>query len=273
MNIQFSKYDNERGVDLPGINEKLAEFLGILFGDGYFLNKRNKYTIGIALNLSEDSLYFEYVASLIKELFNINPTVQKRKAQNRLDLIINSKAVFWYLRMLGFPIGVKKNRLTTPNWIIKNKDFIKSFLRGIFDTDGSLFFAKRGTYKLNEYPVIEIKMCDSKFIDQLSKLLSLLGFKSVKRKYKIQLNGRELTEKWINEIGIRNFNSISRYLVWKKFKYCPPKTTLKQRLKMLGWQKVDRLKSGNAHQIEQIRLQSERLRVQIAPRASLLERR
>jgi hypothetical protein len=41
--------------------------------------------------------------------------------------------------------------------------------------------------------------------------------------------GSEKLEKWMNLIGIKNPVKLTRYLVWKRFGFCPPHTTLKQR--------------------------------------------
>lgn len=249
---QFSVYDLERKVKLPIKCPELAEFMGILFGDGYALNKGRIHRIEITLNSSEDIHYKEYVCNLIKKLFNLNPKVRIRKQYHRIDIIINSMGMANFVNDLGIPTGRKKNRLKLPKWVSRNSLFLRYFLRGLVDTDGSLFFTKRGTYKLNKYPVIEMKLHDRNFISELANALKKLGFACVRTKFKVQLNGIKNLEKWVEEIGFKNMNLISRYLIWKRFNYCPPKTDLRKRLNMLA--RV--AESGHADQIvEQNRLQ------------------
>ncbi len=174
------------------------------------------------------------MVQLINDLFGIKPKVRERRKYSTINIEINSKLISKFLISLGFPNGEKKNKLRVPNWIIRNKEYATAFLRGLVDTDGCLFFAKRGTYRLNTYPVIEIKSHDPRFINDLNKIVKSLNFSLYKGKDKIQLNGKKNLKKWLNEIGFKNLNNLSRYLVWKKFKYCPPKTNLVERLRMLS---------------------------------------
>jgi intein/homing endonuclease len=233
--IQFSKYDKERDIRIPKIkSEKLAEFFGILSGDGYLLIKGRIHRFGITLNLTEDEKYRHYVISLVNELFDVFPSTLIRVYQNTFEIFINSKAITGFIKSLGFPNGIKMNKLQIPPWILRRKKFIRRFLRGLFDTDGCLFFAKRGTYKLNEYPVIEIKSYDKYFISSVAEALKIIGFKPLLQKDRIQFNGKKWLEKWKKQIEFKNLNSISRYLIWKKFNYCPPNTDLNFRLDMLS---------------------------------------
>jgi hypothetical protein len=120
-----------------------------------------------------------------------------------------------------------------PKWILTKKQFMKKFIRGLVDTDGSLFFAKRGTYKSNKYPVIEIKIYDEMLLEQVFEILKELGLNPIKQKYKVQLNGIYRLNEWLKNIGFKNSNHLSRYYIWKKFGFCPPNTKLKERLKIL----------------------------------------
>ena len=43
---------------------------------------------------------------------------------------------------------------------------------------------------------------------------------------------------WMKLIGTKNLVKLSRYLVWKKFRFCPPHTTLQQREDILN-EKLD----------------------------------
>jgi len=232
--FEYSKYDLERNVKLPNLSNNLAEFFGILFGDGSILDRGRIHRTGISLNLTEDFIYKDYVVQLMLKLFGIKPRVRERKDEGKFDIEVNSKVISKFLLYLGFPKGKKSNKLIIPNWISENKKFSQKFLKGLVDTDGSLFFAKRGTYKLNAYPVIEIKIIDERFIKQLHKIIKSLGFNCNKGKIKVQLNGKENLIKWLKEIGFGNFNLQSRYLVWKKFNYCLPNTNLEQRIKILS---------------------------------------
>ena len=79
------------------------------------------------------------------------------------------------------------------------------------------------------------------------KALDLLGFSySVQFNVKVTLNsknfkrneiyisGKENLKKWMKFIGFSNEKHLTKYLIWKKFGFCPPNTTLKQRLLILN---------------------------------------
>lgn len=219
--------------------------MGIIAGDGYLYNSNKIHQLEIYLNLSEDVFYLNHVKKLIKNLFNIDPKIRTRKDKGTFDITINSKAIAFFIEGLEFPNGKKNRKLKIPIWIMKNKPFIIAYLRGIIDTDGSLFFAKRGTYKKNSYPVIEIKILDKKFIKEIYLVFKKLGFVCNSSKFKIQLNGQKNLQKWIAIINTDNFAITSRYILWRMLKYCPPKTNLQERITMIYARVAE---SGNAHQ-------------------------
>jgi intein/homing endonuclease len=273
MKGKYSNHDIERNIIVPGTSDDLAELFGIISGDGYIIDRGRVHRIDITLNLTEDSQYVGYVSEMIKRLFNLKPVVKARNGEHTFNVIVCSKGISNFLISMGLPNGEKKNNMRIPKWIIKNKGFIRSFLRGLMDTDGSLFFAKRGTYKTNSYPVIEFKLADKNFVNDITESLKLLGFSSVLKSkdnwYKIQLNGRIKVERWAEEIGFENLNSITRYIIWNRFGYCPPKTNLKERIENLNtleWQNGHALdflkrKGEPAEQDNRVRLSTPALMV------------
>ena len=61
----------------------------------------------------------------------------------------------------------------------------------------------------------------------------------IKRKMKLpahrfEMKGIKNLEKWMNEIGFSNFGKFSRYLIWKKFGFCPTNISLSERVKILN---------------------------------------
>jgi len=52
-------------------------------------------------------------------------------------------------------------------------------------------------------------------------------------KYGFALNGIKNMEKWLNIIGIGNHTKYSRFMIWKKYGFCPTNTTYTERLKIL----------------------------------------
>lgn len=155
----------------------------------------------------------------------------ERSGENAVRVMAHSKKIFHFLRE-NFPNGYK-DEINIPPWI-DSKERKAAYLRGIADTDGSLFFAKRGTYEKHCYPVIEIKMNESNFLDQLESILDDLDIGYYRSsEIKIQLNGRSKLNRWMEEIGFSNPSKHSRFAVWKVQNSCPPNTDLKDRLEIL----------------------------------------
>ena len=219
----FSKIDIKREVQLPKKkNENLSEFIGILTGDGYMNNYRKyDYVIEIAghKNLDEDYLK-NYVTDLSQELFNIKPFILYRKDQKTIYLRILSKAIYTYLKEIGFKEGIK-GRIKIPLWIYNNTSFMKFFVRGLFDTDGSISLKNK---EKKIYPVISIVSKSDLLLRKVSSFLKKQGItfyfckeKVIKPRYKkplitfrLQINGYKNLNKWFEIIGSCNQRHISK---------------------------------------------------------------
>lgn len=225
---QFSILDIKRNLKLPTKPSKeLAEFLGILYGDGYsdFLVEKNDYNLSIAGHSANDLDYhLKFLVKLFKDLFNINPKFTKRSGQQTIYTRFRSKGLYYFLLNLGFS-SPKKN-LTVPEWIKNNQEFSIAFIRGFADTDFS-FNTRRVNGK--EYPRITSTLKDKILAEELVKLLKKLDFSLYskfdvkiidKRGFEtianyIQINGLKNIERWMSTIGFHNQNHISRYKKWK----------------------------------------------------------
>jgi intein/homing endonuclease len=133
----------------------LAEFLGILLGDGN-LNKSSN-CITIVGSLEELDYYNNFVIPLITSIFKIKPNLRFRKDRNAIYIDFNSKYIMDYLsKDLGLVRGSKKYAYV-PNLIKNNPKLIPHFLRGLFDTDGCFKFSKE-TSSRNYYPRIHFAL-------------------------------------------------------------------------------------------------------------------
>ena len=110
--------DIKRKVKIPNKDsDQLAEFFGILTGDGYIGKYRNNHVIEIAGNKLKDKDYLEnHVSKLMYSLFNLKPNIYFRKEQNTMYAKIQSKFILEYLISKGFKMGVK-GRINIPDWI------------------------------------------------------------------------------------------------------------------------------------------------------------
>ncbi len=219
------------------INEKIAELVGIILGDGHIHTKNNLITIVGSL---EDLKYYqENVIPLFEELFSKKPLLKKRKDRNSYYLMVYSKQIVNFLvEELNLRRGSKRNA-DIPTIIISTKEFIPSFLRGLFDTDGCLKFSRQNK-KYHYYPRVQISLQKSLLAEQLEILFNFMtipyGKWSDNRfngQIYYQISGKENVERWFNEVSPKNLVHTTKYQFWKKYGYYLPKSSLEFRTKKL----------------------------------------
>lgn len=257
-NISFSNSDIGRGIILPRrLTSELAELFGIMVGDGCIHLResppnRIKYEILIYGHSEEDLDYHNLTTSnLFYKLFKIKPYIRDVYGKNAIKICVTSKAITSFLiKKMGFISGNKiKNACGIPQYFFKVKDktIVAALIRGIADTDFYLVFKIRKDTKFKEhhYPLIAGQFASRALTEQLKELLNELGIHShlekgirklnnkLFRHYRVVVVGKKNLEKWINLIGFSNPKHYTKYLVWKKFGFCPPRTTLAERRKIL----------------------------------------
>ena len=136
-------------------SSELAEFVGILLGDGHI--GREQWSI--TLNSIADVEYIKFVSKLVKNLFSFKPGVHKRKNMNAIVISGSGIKSIDYFTRLGLKVGNKiKLQVGVPSWIKSVKSLKIATLRGLMDTDGGVFLHK---YKVNGKEYIYKKICFS----------------------------------------------------------------------------------------------------------------
>jgi len=208
---------NKENID----DVSLAEFIGILLGDGSLciknVNSKCHNRLKITLDSNSDKEYINYVSNLIESLFKIKPHIKKRSNENAVDILIfNKELITFLINEVGLQLSPKWNRAMVPTTFLKdNLDLL--VIRGYFDTDGALVTTNNnGTI----YPRLEMKVCPSPMQSQFISILDKYKFKFGayqigKGKVRIQLNGKGQLENWIKHIGFSNqkhSDKIKRFL-------------------------------------------------------------
>jgi len=260
--ISCSTKDKKTKIILPSVlNQELAEFVGIVIGDGHLAHQIRKtskfYSLRISCNLTEDVSHFNLVINpIFEKLFNSSLSIIQSKGKNYFIAVKCSKSIVQFLNVnFNIPIGNKTCNISMPENIIQSeRGILASFIRGLADTDFSLSFKRKNYY--NDYPVIKGSLQSKILIQQLYTSLIALGFtpylvlyesnmdKRFNKNYErhsIYLSGKANLERWISLIGFNNPRLFTKYLVWKKFGFCPPNTTLEQRKQMLAGKLEPRL--------------------------------
>ena len=199
------------------LNEDLCEFLGAFIGDGFYNTYQSgKYITQFTGDFKLDYQYYKenIIPKGAKNFDNIKPKLRKKKGINALIINYQSKNIFYMLKeRFKFPIGKKNNSVIIPKEIINSKDkkFLYATIRGIFDTDGGVFFDNRKPYK-TPYPRITLKIASKPLFKQIKTILKT-EFKLCIYKKKNK-NGKEYDEliiyghkqlnKWMQLIGFSN---------------------------------------------------------------------
>lgn len=203
--VSWSRNDEKRGVKLPKtLDPKLAEEIGIHIGDGTLPKKKYYYSVRGGYN--EESYYRTYLFKLYKEIYGIDLNFIKR--YDACGFEVSSKALYTFKsNALGLPVGEKMHRLAVPRIIFKSRDkeIFRAFLRGAFDTDGCVYAVPK-----RNYPRISITIKSKLLIEDMAKMLLLLGFKPAIYKYTIALNGLVMFKKWFKEIRSSNPKHLQR---------------------------------------------------------------
>ena len=128
---------------IPSINKDLAEYVGIMLGDGGITPSQ----CTITLNSIADKDYARFVCDLACKLFGEKPKIFKKKDCNAITLYYNGSALVKYLCSLGLKTGNKvKQQVGVPDWVKNVGSYRIACLRGLMDTDGGVFIHR---YKVN----------------------------------------------------------------------------------------------------------------------------
>jgi len=153
------------------LNSNLAEIIGILIGDGYIYRKNRKYQIGFVGHPLTDKELFEKLHFLILQEWKKDTKIKVR--QRGLRLVFNSKEICNFLiNDLGIPFGEGKcEKVKIPKDILNNWNLLKHTIRGIMDTDGTVFVSKKPG--IEKYPTMEITTTSPVLANQLKEALML----------------------------------------------------------------------------------------------------
>lgn len=118
-------------------NRATAEAIGIVLGDGHL----GEYAVVISLNSLKERKYIVYVNHHLEKTFLHKPSNSQAKDSNTHRIVFTRKGIVDELLNLGLQIGNKvKNQVDVPHWIKENRDLSTSCMKGLFDTDGSIYF-------------------------------------------------------------------------------------------------------------------------------------
>jgi len=119
---------------------EFAELIGITLGDGSVGKYKRCQFLRIYFNPKQRQ-YIDDIIKLLVRHFDKIPYERYRKDAAVSYLEISLKDMD---KHLGIPTGSKiRNKVKIPSWIWKRKYYIKACLRGLFDTDGCIYYRRK----------------------------------------------------------------------------------------------------------------------------------
>ncbi|MCW4008171.1 MAG: hypothetical protein NWF09_05740 [Candidatus Bathyarchaeota archaeon] len=190
-------------------SQDLCELVGAIIGNGNLWSDGSRYRIEITGHPHLDREYFNYLSTISYRLFKKLP-YPLRIHQRALRWRLQSKEAYISLLEIGLPAGKEKSHSVSIPYCILQKgwNYVKWTIRGIMDTDGTIFFSKK-TYEDPIYPTLEIRTCSKILANQITQILQQNGFRARPRGnqtegYHVAIYGFKMLSLWIKEIGFSN---------------------------------------------------------------------
>jgi hypothetical protein len=208
---------NTKEVNFPKDSEELAEFYGIMLGDGNS-NRTKGYKVGVyQIRIVGDCRFdrkylLEFVKPLVEKLFHVAVHVHKSKQSNALNLTASGRKLIDFLELKGFKPGDKiRNQLNIPDWIKTNKIYLRACLRGLYDTDGTAYrLTNQNSYQ------IEFTNLNMTLLNDVRNSLIFLGVNPSKimRNKDIVITRKSELRKFLNDVGFHNFKHLNKVKMW-----------------------------------------------------------
>jgi len=160
----------------PRQSEELAEAVGIMLGDGsnYANFRKGAYQVRIAANSKCESDYLLlFMKPLFERLFGIEGRISFHRSHSAMYLRFDSRNLVYFFDGIGVPFGGRKAKAGIPEWIKAEEKYLAACLRGLFDTDGSVYRLAR------KYPNllrISFKNANEALLEDVRAGLLALGF-------------------------------------------------------------------------------------------------
>lgn len=194
------------------LTTQLAEFIGLLLGDGSIV--LSNYQICVSMDGVLDEKYiYEIPRNYFRSIFGKEPLICYSKRSRGIRCIIYSKEVCDFLvKDLGMPYGRRKysDRNVIPKILFKDNELLKNVIRGLFDTEGGFYQHNKTSPRLYIYNTSEY------LLSSIHKALIQLGYNAIMKKKWIKICRKEDIAKFFNEIGTNNSQKRLKYEIWLK---------------------------------------------------------
>jgi len=202
--------NSPKPIKEPNFSEELAEFVGIMLGDGGIA----RYQITVTLNSREKESYGKFIVFLIKRLFNVPVAVRDRKTDSSVSLVVSRKKLVDFCMRIGLKIGNKvKQQIDIPDWIKRNKLYEIACVRGLMDTDGCVFVHRyKSKNKWYSYKKIIFTSASSPLRRSVFSIFKNFGLSPrLTNRNDVRIDKIEDVQRYIKIFGFHNREYLKRY--------------------------------------------------------------
>ncbi|MBM3245949.1 MAG: hypothetical protein FJZ13_01290 [Candidatus Omnitrophica bacterium] len=198
-----------KNIRTPRPSRELAEFIGIMLGDGGM----SGYQINITFNRETDSEYGIYIRKLIKRLFRVAVSLYMSKNDKAGRIVVSGKNLVEFLKSKGLKTGNKvNNSVNIPRWILNNRDYSVACLRGLVDTDGSFYSYN---HKVNNKKYCSFAVCftnhSKPLLQSVYEILRNEGLDPVLNTKQVYLYKKVNIKKYFQEVHTHNKKHLYKY--------------------------------------------------------------
>tara|TARA_Y100000310_G_C20698409_1_gene827380 strand:- start:5929 stop:6777 length:849 start_codon:yes stop_codon:yes gene_type:complete len=191
----------EKKVKISRMNSNLAEIFGILNGDGHLapINKE----VCVVGNLNEEN-YLIYLKNLFEKSFGLKFTLYEQP--HSLKLRVYSKELFKLLdEKYNLPKGNKLGKLKIPKEVLRSKNWLRCYIKGLYDTDGSFYLRRK------KDPVVQITSADPEFLSEVRNALISLNFDIALGDQRTFIYKKDHIDRFFKEIKPANPKHLKNY--------------------------------------------------------------
>ncbi len=199
-------------INKPKLDKNLAEIVGIVLGDGSIYANQTKgvYQVRVTGNINNEQKYIsEYVKPLFESLFGVFGKIILKPEYGAVYLTFSSKELVLFFDRIGVYTSIKKKASGIPSWIKKEEEFSVACIRGLVDTDGSVYRLSKKDPHLKR---ISFKNTNKTLLEDFRMCLIKLDFHPSKVIFNnVFLTRKNDIKRFADKIGFSNYKNVERF--------------------------------------------------------------
>ncbi len=209
---QFAEHKmlSAKEISIPKVSSELAEYVGVILGDGGI----SAAQVTVTLHHKDDLEYAAFVTNLTERLFSMKPSVYHLEEKSVNVIVVSRVELVRYLNSIELQTGNKvAHQVDIPNWIKESAELSIACLRGLIDTDGCVFthtYKSRG--KVYSYKKIDFTSASEPLRKSVFAILQSLDMTPrLTNHNSIRLESIKDVERYFEIVGSHNPKHLNRY--------------------------------------------------------------